>query len=129
MLAGNGNVESSASGSSQSSASISTGDKPRIGVTVSNLNPNSYAVAYILIPTGAYVQDVESALRLRRPACRWADIVVEVDGTRVSSMEEMTSILQSKQAGDTATLKSTAWRVAWTATRTRPPSPTVSTST
>ena len=34
-----------------------------------------------------------------------ADIVVEVDGTRVSSMEEMTSILQSKQAGDTATLK------------------------
>ena len=105
VLAGNGNVESSASSSSQSSASISTGDKPRIGVTVSNLNPNSYAVAYNLIPTGAYVQDVESGSPAEKAGVQVADIVVEVDGTRVSSMEEMTAILQSKQAGDTATLK------------------------
>ena len=55
-----------------------------------------------------------------------ADIVVEVDGTRVSSMEEMTSILQSKQAGDTATLKVTAWKAAWTAMRTGPPFPMAS---
>ena len=105
VLAGNGNVEGSTSNSTQGSASISTGDKPRIGVTVSNLNPNSYAVAYNLIPTGAYVQDVESGSPAEKAGVQVADIVVEVDGTRVSSMEEMTAILQSKQAGDTATLK------------------------
>ena len=105
VLSGNGNVEGSTSNSTQGSASISTGDKPRIGVTVSNLNPNSYAVANNLIPTGAYVQDVESGSPAEKAGVQVADIVVEVDGTRVSSMEEMTSILQSKQAGDTATLK------------------------
>lgn len=104
VLAGNGNVES-ASGTTQSSQSISTGDTPRIGVSVSNLNPNSYAVAYNLIPNGAYVLEVESGSPAEQAGVQVADIVVEVDGTRVSSMEEMTAILQSKQAGDTATLK------------------------
>ena len=48
---------------------------------------------------------MESGSPAEKAGVQVADIVVEVDGTRVSSMEEMTSILQSKQAGDTATLK------------------------
>ena len=104
VLAGNGNVES-ASGTTQSSQSISTGDTPRIGVSVSNLNPNSYAVAYNLIPTGAYVLEVESGSPAEQAGMLVDDIVVSVDGTRISSKEEMTSILQSKQAGETVILK------------------------
>ena len=104
VLAGNGNVES-ASGTTQSSQSISTGDTPRIGVSVSNLNPNSYAVAYNLIPNGAYVVEVESGSPAEQAGMLVDDIVVSVDGTRISSKEEMTSILQSKQAGDTVILK------------------------
>ena len=104
VLAGNGNVES-ASGTTQSSQSISTGDTPRIGVSVSNLNPNSYTVAYNLIPNGAYVLEVESGSPAEQAGMLVDDIVVSVDGTRISSKEEMTSILQSKQAGDTVILK------------------------
>ena len=104
VLAGNGNVES-ASGTTQSSQSISTGDTPRIGVSVSNLNPNSYAVAYNLIPNGAYVVEVESGSPAEQAGMLVDDIVVSVDGTRISSKEEMTAILQSKQAGDTVILK------------------------
>ena len=104
VLAGNGNVES-ASGTTQSSQSISTGDTPRIGVSVSYLNPNSYAVAYNLIPNGAYVLEVESGSPAEQAGMLVDDIVVSVDGTRISSKEEMTSILQSKQAGDTVILK------------------------
>ena len=104
VLAGNGNVES-ASGTTQGSQSISTGDTPRIGVSVSNLNPNSYAVAYNLIPNGAYVLEVESGSPAEQAGMLVDDIVVSVDGTRISSKEEMTSILQSKQAGDTVILK------------------------
>ena len=104
VLAGNGNVKS-ASGTTQSSQSISTGDTPRIGVSVSNLNPNSYAVAYNLIPNGAYVVEVESGSPAEQAGMLVDDIVVSVDGTRISSKEEMTSILQSKQAGDTVILK------------------------
>ena len=74
VLSGNGNVEGSTSNSTQGSASISTGDKPRIGVTVSNLNPNSYAVAYNLIPTGAYVQDVESGSPAEKAGVQVADM-------------------------------------------------------
>ena len=76
------------------SMSSSAGDSVGIGVYVVPLESGEIEIAHVMSGSPAEKAGVQVA-----------DIVVEVDGTRVSSMEEMTAILQSKQAGDTATLK------------------------
>ena len=106
VLAGNGNVSGSATaGQSDASGSVTSSGKPRIGVTVTNLNTSSYAVANGLIPTGAYVKEVEAGSPAEKAGIQVADIVVEVDGTIVSTTTQMVSLLQQKQAGDTVNVK------------------------
>ena len=100
MLAGNGNVSSSpADGQNGNSGSVTSSGKPRIGVTVTNLNANNYAVANGLLPNGAYVKEVEVGSPAEKAGIQVADIVVEVDGTVVTSTTQMVSILQQKKAG------------------------------
>ncbi len=106
VLAGNGNVSSSpADGQNGNSGSVTSSGKPRIGVTVTNLNANNYAVANGLLPNGAYVKEVEVGSPAEKAGIQVADIVVEVDGTVVTSTTQMVSILQQKQAGDTVNVK------------------------
>ena len=104
----NGTVDESVS--SQSSAnsgnnSITNSGRPRIGVTVSGLNTSSYAVANGLIPNGAYVTAVEAGSPAETAGIQVGDIIVEVDGTIITSTTQMVSILQSKQAGETVSVK------------------------
>lgn len=106
VLAGNGNVQSSASATDDaSSASITSGNKPRIGVTVTNLNTSSYALANGLLPNGAYVKEVEAGSPAENAGIEVGDIVVEVDGTVITSTTQMVSLLQSKEAGDEVSVK------------------------
>ena len=106
VLAGNGNVSSSTTTEENaSSGSVASSGKPRIGVTVTNLNTNNYAVANGLIPTGAYVKEVEAGSPAEKAGIQVADIVVEVDGTVVTTTTQMVSLLQQKQAGDTVNVK------------------------
>jgi len=100
VLEGKGNVQSS-----PSSASITSGAKPRIGVSVSNMNPNHYAVANGLLPTGAYIENVEAGSPAEKAGIQIGDIVVEIDGTIITNTTGMTSLLQSKQAGDELNVK------------------------
>ena len=106
VLAGNGNVQSSASATDDaSSAAITSGNKPRIGVTVTNLNTSSYALANGLLPNGAYVKEVEAGSPAENAGIQVGDIVVEVDGTVITSTTQMVSLLQSKEAGDEVSVK------------------------
>ena len=58
-----------------------------------------------LLPNGAYVKEVEVGSPAEKAGIQVADIVVEVDGTVVTSTTQMVSILQQKQAGDTVNVK------------------------
>ena len=100
VLAGKGNVQSSPS--TQSVASLG---KPRIGVSVSNMNASHYAVAQGLLPNGAYVSEVEAGSPAEKAGIQVADIIVEIDGNIISKTTQMTSYLQSKQAGDVVKIK------------------------
>jgi len=100
VLAGKGNVQSS-----PSAQSITSSGKPRIGVSVSNMNTNHYAVAQGLLPKGAYISEVEAGSPAEKAGIQVADIVVEIDGTIISNTTQMTSYLQSKQAGDVVSMK------------------------
>ena len=85
--------------------SLTTAEKPRIGVTVANLNTNLAAVVNGVLPNGAYITEVEAGSPAERAGLVAGDIVVEVDGTIIKSTTEMINILQNKQAGDTAAMK------------------------
>ncbi|MEG0270138.1 MAG: trypsin-like peptidase domain-containing protein, partial [Clostridia bacterium] len=108
VLAGKGNVnadgQSSAGNTSAQDGVVAT-EKPRIGVKVAGLNPNSYALAKGLIPNGAYISAVEKNSPAEKAGLLVADIVVEVDDTVISTTTQMLEALQKKQAGEQAKLK------------------------
>jgi len=93
--------------SSNSTVNSSTDNsKPRIGVTVTNAtNFSSYAVQEGIIPNGAYVTDVESGSPADKAGIQKGDIIVQADGTVISSTSQLISILQAKNAGDNAEIK------------------------
>ena len=100
VLEGKGNVQSQ-----PGNASFTSSAKPRLGVTVSNMNTSHYAVANGLLPKGAYIASVEAGSPAERAGIQVGDIVVEIDGNIITNTTEMTSLLQSKQAGDEVTVK------------------------
>lgn len=80
--------------------------KPRMGVVVTTINAsNSGWVANGALPTGAYLTEVEAGSPAEKAGLQAGDIIVEVDGTIVTTSNEMVSLLQNKQAGDTAQIK------------------------
>lgn len=100
VLDGKGNVQST-----PSTASITSSGKPRLGVTVSNMNTSHYAVANGLLPNGAYVSKVESASPAEKAGIQVGDIIVEIDGNVITQTTQMTTYLQSRQPGDRVKLK------------------------
>ena len=100
VLDGKGNVQNE-----PANQSITSNGKPRIGVTVTNMNTSHYAVAQGLLPNGAYVSDVEEGAPAANAGIQIGDIVVEIDGNIISNTTDMTSYLQKKQAGDVVQMK------------------------
>ena len=104
VLAGKTN-DAQANNSTGSNNSLTTAEKPRIGVTVANLNTNLAAIANGQLPNGAYIMEVEAGSPAEKAGIVPGDIVVEVDGTVIKNTTEMINILQNKKAGDTAAMK------------------------
>ena len=100
VLAGKGNVQST-----PAQESFVSGGKPRLGVSVSNMNTSHYAVAQGLLPKGAYINEVEAGSPAEKAGIQVGDIVVEIDGSIISNTTQMTSYLQSKRAGDVVKIK------------------------
>jgi len=96
-----------ASATTESSASGSTSaTKPRIGVTVTNASDYfATPVQQGVLPGGAYVTDVESGSPADKAGIKPGDIIVEADGTVITSTSQLIKILQSKNVGDTAAIK------------------------
>ncbi len=100
VLDGKGNVQSA-----PAQESLVSGGKPRLGVSVSNMNTSHYAVAQGLLPKGAYISDVEAGSPAEKAGIQVGDIVVEIDGNIITNTTQMTSYLQSKKAGDVVKIK------------------------
>lgn len=94
-----------AAGNENVGSAITSGNKPRIGVTVSNMNESNPAVMTGILPMGAYVTDVEAGSPAEKAGLQVGDIVVEVDGNVITTTKQMVSILQAKEAGQTAAVK------------------------
>lgn len=101
VLNGKGNVQSQPA----ETGAVSSGSKPRLGVTVQNMNSSNYAVSNGILPTGAYVAEVESGSPAEKAGIQKGDIIVDVDGTVIKDITSLTSYLQTKQEGDQVTVK------------------------
>lgn len=91
---------------SNDSSSVAPESRPRMGVKVKTISAsNSGAVAAGALPSGAYIDEVEKNSPAEKAGLQVKDIVVEVDGTIVSSSQEMVNAMASKKAGDTVEIK------------------------
>lgn len=96
----------SSADSTKDSSSVAPESRPRMGVKVQTISAsNSGAVAAGALPTGAYISEVEKDSPAEKAGLQEKDIVVEVDGTIITSSQEMVNALSSKKAGDTVEIK------------------------
>ena len=73
--------------------------KPYIGITVTTATVEEHSVA------GAYVFSVERGSAADRAGIKVGDIIVEMNGRRISSLQDLLSAKASYMAGDTVELK------------------------
>ncbi len=94
------------SGESSGDATASTGDQPRLGVTVTTINAyNSEDVYAGRLPVGAQIGEVESGSPAETAGLKTDDVIVEVDDNVITSTRELSAQLTGKKAGDTLNVK------------------------
>lgn len=80
--------------------------KPRIGVKVTNASDYfATPVQQGILPNGVYVTNVESGSPADKAGIKTGDIIVEADGTVITSTSQLINILQAKNVGDSAAIK------------------------
>ena len=79
--------------------------KPRMGITIAGINTSSPAVTSGKLPNGVYVREVEKNSPADRAGMQVADIIVDVDDTVITSMNQLQSIIAEKNAGESLEVK------------------------
>ena len=79
--------------------------KPRLGITIADLNRNSTAVTRGLIPNGVYVRNVEENAPADEAGMQAGDIIVEMEGAVTTSVAQLQGIVSEHETGDTLQVK------------------------
>lgn len=80
-------------------------NRPRLGIMVGTLNDSFNAAVPGGLPQGAYISEVEKDSPAEKAGLKAGDIIVEVNGTVVSSHDALISALSELKAGDSVELK------------------------
>ncbi len=79
--------------------------KPRTGVSVANVNSSSRAAMLGQIPDGVFITEVEAGGPAEKAGVQAGDIVVELDGTIITDVEQYKQIIAQHKEGDTLQVK------------------------
>ena len=79
--------------------------KPRLGVSIANVNASSRAARLGQIPDGVFLTEIEKDGPADKAGLVAGDIVVEVDGTVITDTDQLKSIIGQHKAGDTLQVK------------------------
>ncbi len=90
---------------SEEAAAAADASKPRIGVQVDTLNPNSSLMRSGQLPRGAVVMRVETGSPADQAGLQPGDILVEANGVLVDSAQALVGELAGKQVGDRIEVK------------------------
>ena len=88
--------------SGESNVNSGLSGKPRMGVTVQTVTT---ALTAYGIPNGAMIMSVDAGSPAEAAGLQVQDVVVEVDGTAITSTTELMEILSGKSEGDQVSLK------------------------
>ena len=97
------NVSKTASSAENNSTSLI--GKPRMGVSVYNINQDYSLVLQGLIPKGVMVHEVEPGSPAEKAGMLPGDIIVDVNDTIITNSTEMNQIISAKKAGDALQVK------------------------
>ena len=79
--------------------------RPRLGVTISSMNPSSAAILSGKLPNGVYVKEVEAGSPAENGGMQVGDIIVDVDGTVISSVSQLQQVISAHGEGDVLVIK------------------------
>ncbi len=95
-----------AKGNQSGSNPSSENPRPRLGVSVAGIDQsNNSAVAAGKLPAGVYVSNVEDNSPAQKAGIQASDIIVEIDGQRMITTDEMITYLSTKKEGDVVKIK------------------------
>lgn len=76
--------------------------RPYIGI--GGINLNEITANYYKLPVGIYVQEIYSNTPASKSDLKVGDVITKIDGTEVSTMNELNTIKNKKNIGDEVTL-------------------------
>ncbi len=79
--------------------------KPRMGITMTGLNPNHSAVRNGDVPNGVYVTEVDKNGPADKAGIQAGDIIVDVDDVIITEPSQLQEIIGQHKAGDVLKIK------------------------
>jgi len=79
--------------------------KPRMGITMTGLNPNHSAVRNGDVPNGVYVTEVDQNGPADKAGIQAGDIIVDVDDVIITEPSQLQEIIGQHKAGDVLKIK------------------------
>ncbi len=79
--------------------------KPRLGVTIANVNTSSRAAMLGQIPVGVFITEVEEGAPADKAGLQAGDIIVDVNDTVITNTEQLISLVGQYKEGDTLLIK------------------------
>ncbi len=84
---------------------ISLVGRPRLGVSIDDVNANSRAARTGQIPDGVFLTNVEEGSPAEKAGLLVGDIIVDVDGTVITSATQLQQVIRGYNAGDVLAIK------------------------
>ena len=79
--------------------------KPRMGVSIANVNSSSRAAMLKQIPDGVFITEVEAGSPAEKAGLLAGDIIVDVNDTVITDTEQLITLVGQYKAGDTLDVK------------------------